>query len=35
MISGQQADEVLKILKDDTTRTYENYETMQERFDGR
>ena len=35
VISGQQADEVLKILKDDATRTYNNYETMlNERFDG-
>ena len=35
LITGDQADEVLKILKDDATRTYENYETMlNERFDG-
>ena len=35
LISGEQADEVLKILKDDATRTYENYEKMlNERFDG-
>ena len=35
LITGQQADEVLKILKDDSVRTYENYEKMlNERFDG-
>ncbi|NCU73413.1 MAG: FAD-dependent thymidylate synthase [Candidatus Fonsibacter ubiquis] len=35
LITGQQADEVLKILKDDAVRTYENYEKMlNERFDG-
>ena len=35
LITGEQADEVLKILKDDATRTYNNYETMlNERFDG-
>jgi len=35
LIRGQQADEVLKILKDDAVRTYENYEKMlNERFDG-
>ena len=35
MITGEQADEVLKILKDDATRTYDNYEKMlNERFDG-
>ena len=35
LITGEQADEVLKILKDDATRTYENYEKMlNERFDG-
>ena len=35
LITGDQADEVLKILKDDATRTYGNYETMlNERFDG-
>ena len=34
LITGDQADEVLKILKDDATRTYDNYETMlNERFD--
>jgi thymidylate synthase (FAD) len=34
-ITGQQADEVLKILKDDAIRTYDNYEKMlNERFDG-
>jgi thymidylate synthase (FAD) len=33
--TGQQADEVLKILKDDAVRTYDNYEKMlNERFDG-
>ena len=36
LISGKQADEVLKILKDDATRTYDNYERMlNERFDGK
>ena len=31
----EQADEVLKILKDDATRTYDNYEKMlNERYDG-
>ena len=35
LITGQQADEVLKILKDDSIRTYDNYEKMlNERFDG-
>ena len=35
LISGDQADEVLNILKDDATRTYSNYEKMlNERFDG-
>ena len=35
LITGDQADEVLKILKDDATRTYDNYETMlNERYDG-
>ena len=35
LITGNQADEVLKILKDDATRTYGNYEKMlNERFDG-
>jgi thymidylate synthase (FAD) len=35
LISGEQADEVLQILKDDATRTYSNYEKMlNERFDG-
>ena len=35
MITGEQADEVLKILKDDATRTYDNYEKMlNERYDG-
>mgnify|MGYP001160121105 FL=1 len=35
LITGDQADEVLKILKDDATRTYDNYERMlNERFDG-
>jgi thymidylate synthase (FAD) len=35
LITGEQADEVLKILKDDATRTYSNYEKMlNERFDG-
>jgi thymidylate synthase (FAD) len=35
LIMGQQADEVLKILKDDAVRTYDNYEKMlNERFDG-
>ena len=35
LITGEQADEVLKILKDDATRTYDNYEKMlNERFDG-
>ncbi len=35
LITGDQANEVLKILKDDATRTYDNYETMlNERFDG-
>ena len=34
LITGEQADEVLKILKDDATRTYDNYEKMlNERFD--
>ena len=33
LITGEQADEVLKILKDDAT-TYDNYEKMlNERFD--
>ena len=35
LITGEQANEVLKILKDDATRTYDNYEKMlNERFDG-
>ena len=35
LITGDQADEVLKILKDDAIRTYDNYEKMlNERFDG-
>ena len=35
LITGSQADEVLKILKDDSIRTYDNYEKMlNERFDG-
>ncbi len=35
LITGKQADEVLKILKDDATRTYGNYEKMlNERYDG-
>ena len=35
LITGQHADEVLKILKDDAVRTYDNYEKMlNERFDG-
>ena len=35
LITGDQADDVLKILKDDATRTYSNYEKMlNERFDG-
>ena len=35
LITGEQAEEVLKILKDDATRTYNNYEKMlNERFDG-
>ena len=35
LITGPQADEVLKILKDDAARTYDNYEKMlNERFDG-
>ena len=34
LISGEQADEVLKILKEDATRTYDNYEKMlNERYD--
>ena len=35
LITGEQADEVLKILKDDAIRTYDNYEKMlNERYDG-
>ena len=35
LITGEQADEVLQILKDDATRTYDNYEKMlNEKFDG-
>ena len=35
LITGDQADEVLKILKEDATRTYSNYEKMlNERYDG-
>ena len=35
LITGDQADEVLQILKDDATRTYSNYEKMlNEKFDG-
>ncbi len=35
ILDQKQADEVLKILKDDATRTYDNYEKLlNERFDG-
>ena len=35
LITGEQAEEVLKILKEDSMRTYDNYEKMlNERFDG-
>jgi len=35
LITGDQADEVLNILKEDATRTYDNYEKMlNEKFDG-
>ncbi len=35
ILKGEQAAEVLKLLKNDAERTYENYETMlNERFDG-
>ena len=35
LITGEQADEILKILKDDAVRTYDNYEKMlNERYDG-
>ena len=35
LITGDQADEVLKILKEDATRTYHNYEKMlNETYDG-
>ena len=35
ILKGEQAAEVLKLLKNDAKRTYENYETMlNERFDG-
>ena len=35
LIQGKQAEEVLNILKDDATRTYDNYEKLlNERFDG-
>ena len=35
VITGNQADEVLKLLKHDAERTYDNYETMlNERYDG-
>jgi len=35
VLDGSQANEVLKILRDDATRTYSNYEIMlNERFDG-
>ncbi len=35
ILKGEQASEVLKLLKNDAERTYENYETMlNERFDG-
>ena len=35
LITGEQADDVLQILKDDATRTYSNYEKMlNEKFDG-
>ena len=35
ILTGDQAQEVLNILKDDSTRTYQNYEKMlNERFDG-
>ena len=35
VLQGKQAEEVLNILKDDATRTYDNYEKLlNERFDG-
>ena len=35
IISGEQADEVLKLLKDDAERTYKNYESMlNQKYDG-
>ena len=35
VIEGEQAKEVLELLKNDAERTYDNYETMlNERFDG-
>tara|TARA_B100000941_G_scaffold279307_1_gene244654 strand:- start:132 stop:833 length:702 start_codon:yes stop_codon:yes gene_type:complete len=35
VLEGEQADQVLELLKDDAERTYNNYETMlNERFDG-
>jgi thymidylate synthase (FAD) len=35
VIQGKQAEEILNILKDDATRTYDNYEKLlNERFDG-
>ena len=35
MIEGEQANEVLELLKNDAERTYDNYETMlNERYDG-
>ena len=35
VLQGEQAEEVLNILKDDATRTYDNYEKLlNERFDG-
>ena len=34
-MTGEQAEEVLELLKDDADRTYDNYEMMlNERFDG-
>jgi thymidylate synthase (FAD) len=34
-LEGEQAKEVLELLKNDSERTYDNYETMlNERFDG-
>ena len=35
VLEGEQAKEVLELLKNDSERTYDNYETMlNERFDG-